>query len=500
MFRLFPPVKVCYTFRMHFKRIFTIILTGFLAFSAPASVAFAAEEVEDAEEISAEETGYWPIGPDVAASSAVVMEYSTGTILYEKNPTDAHYPASITKIMTGLLTVENGGLQDTLVFSEDSIRKTEGSGIARDIGEEMTVEQTLYGMMLESSNECAYALAEHVSGSIEAFADKMNERVKEIGCKNTHFSNPHGLHDENHYTCAYDMALISKEAFSNDEFRKVVGTKTYTIPFTNKHKDEETYLRNHHEMLYPLKTNKYVYPYCIGGKTGYTSDANATLVTYAEKDGMTLICVVMDAPQSSDNYVGTTALLDFCFDNFQLLNVSENEEDFAEISNTGELSEDLDFFSLSPAGSVVLPKTAAFSDLKREVSYENLEGENVVARLNYSYENRNVGSTDIVMATPDTEEFQFTTLEELAQTQDKIVAVDIKKVLVIVGIVIVGAALTVLAALTLPKIYYKWERKKSQNKKGPKYHKIENSLEKRRGKSMRKAEKKNRIKMPKGYK
>jgi len=489
---------------MRFKRIITIILTGVFAFSLPFSTVYAVEsedQTEDqSEETSIVESGYWPEGPEVAAQSAIVMEYSTGTILYEKNITDAHYPASITKIMTGLLTVENGGLHDTLTFSEDAIRKTEGSGIARDIGEEMTVEQTLYGMMLESSNECAYALAEYVSGSIESFADKMNQRAKEIGCVNTHFANPHGLQDENHYTCAYDMALISKEAFSNAEFKKVVGTKTYTIPFTNKHKDEETYLRNHHEMLYPLKTNKYVYPYCVGGKTGYTSDANATLVTYAEKDGVILICVVMDAPQASDNYVGTTALLDFCYDNFQLWNVSENEEKFDEISDAGELSEDLDFFSIEKDGSIILPKTASFSDAKRTVSYEDTDEENVIATLKYEYEGREVGSAKMIMATPNTEEFQFTTLEELANKQEKIVAVDMKKVLIVMGIVLAGVAVTIVCVLTLPKLYHKITRKRSQNKKGPKYHKVENAIERRRKRSVMRSDKKNRIKMPKGYK
>ena len=490
---------------MRFKKLLTIIYAGFIAFSMPLSVAYAAEETEQVEEIEEPEIedesyeGYWPEGPEVSSSSAIVMEYSTGTILYEKNIKDAHYPASITKIMTGLLTVEDDRLQDTLVFSEDSIRKTEGSGIARDIGEEMTVEQTLYGMMLESSNECAYALAEYVSGDIDSFADRMNERAKSIGCVNTHFANPHGLHDDNHYTCAYDMALISREAFANDEFRKVVGTKTYTIPYTNKHKDEETYLRNHHEMLYPLKTNKYVYPYCIGGKTGFTSVAKATLVTYAEKDGMILICVLMESSSASDNYVDTTNLLNFCFDNFQLLNVSENEESLESNSNVGELSEDLKFFDIDKTCSIVLPKSAVFSDVTRTVSYENTEDQSV-ATLIYNYGNKDVGMAKIIMQTPNTEEFKFTTLEELSKTQEKVVAVDMKKILIIVGIVLVGIAITVVAAITIPKLYYKVARKHSQNKKGPVYHKVENSLDRRRGRSLRRQEKKNKLKMPKGFK
>ena len=171
--------------------------------------------------------------------------------------------------------------------------------------------------------ECAYAVAEHVGGTIENFVNMMNTKAAELGCQNTHFNNPHGLHDDNHYTCAYDMALIAKAAWQNETFRIITGTPRYTIPPTNKHV-EQTDLQNHNEMLYPFRTNKYVYDYCVGGKTGYTQMANSTLVTYAQKDGMTLICVVMDV-KSPGQWNDTRALFDYCFDNFQLLNVADNE-------------------------------------------------------------------------------------------------------------------------------------------------------------------------------
>lgn len=160
---------------------------------------------------------------------------------------EAHYPASITKIMTTLLALENGNLSDMVTFSDDAINNTEGSGIARDYGEQMTLEQCLYGVMLESANECAYAVAEHVGGTVENFVDMMNAKAKELGCTNTHFANPHGLQDENHYTTAHDMALIAQAAYQNETFRIIIGTKMYTIPPTNKHA-EETVLRNHHDM------------------------------------------------------------------------------------------------------------------------------------------------------------------------------------------------------------------------------------------------------------
>ena len=138
---------------------------------------------------------FWPEAPDVQSASAIVMEASTGTILYEKNSMDAHYPASITKIMTTLLALENGNLSDTVTFSSDAVYKTEGSGIARDVGEQMTLEQCLYAVMLESANECAYAVAEHIGGTMENFVSMMNQKAAELGCQNTHFNNPHGLQD-----------------------------------------------------------------------------------------------------------------------------------------------------------------------------------------------------------------------------------------------------------------------------------------------------------------
>ena len=172
--------------------------------------------------VQAEE--YWPEGPQIEGESAIVMEVSTGTVLYEKNSHEHSYPASITKIMTSLLAVENSGLDEKVTFSQDAVYKTEGSGIWRDIDEVMTMRECLYGLMLESANECGYAIAEHTGKSYDNFITMMNDKARELGCKDTHFNNPHGLPDEDHWTCAYDMALISREALQNDIFRMIVNT------------------------------------------------------------------------------------------------------------------------------------------------------------------------------------------------------------------------------------------------------------------------------------
>ena len=388
---------------------------------------------------------YWPDAPETLSPSVILMEESTGTILYEKNMDEAHYPASITKIMTTLLALENGNLSDMVTFSDDAINNTEGSGIARDYGEQMTLEQCLYGVMLESANECAYAVAEHVGGTVENFVDMMNAKAKELGCTNTHFANPHGLQDENHYTTAHDMALIAQAAYQNETFRIIIGTKMYTIPPTNKHA-EETVLRNHHDMLctYHNANRKYLYPYCVGGKTGYTATANSTLVTYAEKDGMTLICVVMNT-QSPNQFIDTVNLFDYAFDNFQVLNVSENDTDYsaeATVDN-GNLDNIAPFVELDKDAVIVLPKTAEFSDTSSSVEYNDSDSE-IAGSITYTYAGRNVGKADIKTTGVVVEGYAFDNESTEEEEQEAVSTVQVKPivvVLLIVAVILLGVLL-----------------------------------------------------------
>ena len=378
-------------------------------------------------------------------AGVILMEEFTGTILYEKNSDEAHYPASITKIMTTLLALENGNLSDMVTFSDDAINNTEGSGIARDYGEQMTLEQCLYGVMLESANECAYAVAEHVGGTVENFVDMMNAKAKELGCTNTHFANPHGLQDENHYTTAHDMALIAQAAYQNETFRIIIGTKMYTIPPTNKHA-EETVLRNHHDMLctYHNANRKYLYPYCVGGKTGYTATANSTLVTYAEKDGMTLICVVMDT-QSPNQFIDTVNLFDYAFDNFQVLNVAENDTDYsAETTvDNGNLDNIAPFVELDKDAVIVLPKTAEFSDTSSSVEYNDSDPE-IAGSITYTYAGRNVGKADIKTTGVVVEGYAFDNESTEEEEQEAVSTVQVRPivvVLLIVAVILLGVLL-----------------------------------------------------------
>ncbi len=342
--------------------------------------------------------GLWPSAPAVDAECAVLMDADTGAILYSKNPDQQMYPASITKIMTCLLALENSSLDDTIVFSYDAVYKneTDSSHIARDVDEEMTMEETLYAVMLESANECAYAVAEHVGdGDYQTFIDMMNERAEELGCTNTHFNNANGLPDEEHVTTARDMALIAREAIQNSEFRKIVGTVQYTIPPTNKHTDP-TYLNNHNKMINAYKGAEHLYEYCIGGKTGYTEAAGNTFVAYAEKDDKLLICVVL---RSSAMYDDSEALFEYGFSDFKIMNISQNETRYGEAAEaTGDAIFDSGnaLVELDPDADIILPDNASFSDTQVEVSYENAS-DDVLGTLTYLYDGREVGSADVLI-------------------------------------------------------------------------------------------------------
>lgn len=307
----------------------------------------------------------WPQEPEIQSASAVLMDLDSGEILYGKEDQTARYPASTTKLMTALLALEHSKLDETVTFSSDAVFKNEtnSSHIARDVGEQMSMEQTLYGVLLASANECAYAIAEHVGadmgGDYNTFIQAMNDRAKELGCVNTHFVNSSGLHDDQHYTCAYDLALIAREAYQNETIRKMVGTRRYEIPPTNKHA-EPTPLNNTHAMLSANKTSKFLYDGCQGGKTGYTDEARHSLVTYVERDGRKLVCVSMCA-EGNDSYKDTIALMDWGLANFHKVSLEDETLQFKvdeAIKASGRQG-----LSWQAKGTLLLPKDAAVRDL-----------------------------------------------------------------------------------------------------------------------------------------
>lgn len=385
------------------KRIFAALMAGIIMVGSICSS-------------TAQAAAKWPKGPDkgsLSSASAIVMELSTGTVLYSKNIHKKHYPASITKIMTSLLTLENSSPSDVVTFTEAEAHgiETGSSSMYCVPGEKFTIEQVLYGIMLQSANEMCLVAADHVAGSVDKFVEMMNQRVAQLGLKNTHFMNPNGLHNDDHYTSAYDMACIAREAWKNPSFQKICGTRTYQVKSTNKRKASEILggqLLNHHQMINGYETSsRYEKDYVIGGKTGYTSMAHSTLVTFAEKDGMQLVSVIMKGNSSKqgepNEYTDTTRILDYAFEKFSKHAVNGENSDVNEnLFNTFDsyFNADQSPLRLSAESAVILPKGVALRKAKQQIQYDNSvklqDGENVIGTVKYTYDGRMVGSTDII--------------------------------------------------------------------------------------------------------
>lgn len=381
-----------------------------------------ASEIRYNKEIQSNTWENWPAGPQVYAESAIVMEASTGTILYSKSIDEQHYPASITKIMTALLTLENLSLDEEVTFSHNAVFSIDygSSSIARDEGEILTVEECLYGLLLESANECANALAEKIAGSVEAFADMMNQRAAELGCQNTHFVNPHGLPNDDHYTTAHDMALITREAIKNEKFRQINSSSRYTLRATNKN-DQELLMNNHHHMMSAYKTSKYLDETVFAGKTGYTTAALNTLVTCATRNGMDLIVVTMKTQGTGELGVplfsDTANLLNYAGENFQKVNISQNEVNFTigqnELFDTGSsvFGNTAPMIEMDTDGYVILPINADFSEASPQLEFVDTESSPVIANLTYTYAGQTIGSTELKLTSNEIQEFDSQTTD-----------------------------------------------------------------------------------------
>ncbi len=255
----------------------------------------------------------------------ILIEASTGRVIFEKNSKEHVAPASTTKIMTAILTFEKGNLKDNVTASYDAIMSVPsgGSNTAIQVGEMLTVEQLLNCLLVASGNEAANVLAEYISGSTEEFAKLMNEKAIELGCNDTHFVNANGLSEEGHYSCAHDLAIMYKYAFENfEEFRKIVSKTSYSLPTSEKYSKEDRNFNNTNKLIIPTAlTNEYYYEYCTGGKTGYTTEAKNCLVSSASKNGIDLVCVVLGGTTGKTNesyrYTDTINLFNYGFNNLK---------------------------------------------------------------------------------------------------------------------------------------------------------------------------------------
>lgn len=337
----------------------------------------------------------WPQGPAVGAQSAILMDAQTGTILYAKGIDEKHYPASTTKIMTCLLAIENSDLDEIVTFSHEAVFSIEpgSSNIGMDEGEAITMNQALHGILILSANEVANAVGEHVAGDAQSFVDMMNAKAEELGCTNTHFMNAHGLHDENHYTTARDLATIARAFFSHDVLAKISGTTYCTFEATETQPDSFSLATKN--ML--VEGKEYEYEWLVGSKTGFTSQSRQTLVSCAKKDGMELICVVF-VEESPCQFTDTIALFDYGFENFQRVKISDHETGYT-MTNTGFLESGSDIFgnskpfiSLADDTYVIIPNSADFGDLTSTLVYDTSYS-GAVAEVQYFYEDNYVGET-----------------------------------------------------------------------------------------------------------
>lgn len=296
------------------KKLFAFLTTLSMVLMMSAHV-MAAVDLNAKYEVDTNKIQGWPQAADIASDTGILMDADTGTVLFDKGGDQQRYPASITKIMTLLVAVENSSMDEQVTFTETGVRNVaaDSSNINSKVGEVMTMQDCLHALMIISANDAAAQIAEHVGGTEQNFIDMMNQRAAEIGCTNTHFTNSSGLPDENHYSSAKDMALIFREGLKNKDFRSVIGDADYTIQPTNMTSDKRV-MHTHHPMFAP--ESDIYYPGCIGGKTGFTNLAAHTLVTAVEQNGTTYIAVVMYGVELSTCCLDSKALFDYGFGNF----------------------------------------------------------------------------------------------------------------------------------------------------------------------------------------
>ncbi len=326
----------------------------------------------------------WPEGPGTYGDAAIVMDADSGAILYAKNIDKHEYPASITKVLTALLAFQYGDMTSQVTISEEALACL-GSGYASiglKAGNVISMEQAMYAMLLASANEAAYAVGETIAAGqgqgYDWFIEQMNEKCVQLGGKNSNFVNTNGVFDENHYTCARDMALIGKALFDYPMFFQICQTQQYTIPAGDT-VEEHVFQQKHHMLL---QGNQDYYEYAAAGKTGYTTEAENTLITLAENAERRLVCVVLHT-YGGHPYSDTRELLEYGFNNFEEVPIMEHDE-------SGEYS------WVEDGAYVMLPKKVSFEKLDREVVLHEDGTDN--ATVTYYYKDMPVGTCEVTVS------------------------------------------------------------------------------------------------------
>lgn len=345
----------------------------------------------------------WEYCPQLEAKSAAIVDVETGVVLMEKNAYKKSYPASITKVMTALLTLNNmKSFEEKIVFNKKAVTMEDlySKTLWMEEGEVISLKDALYGLLLESANDVAKGLAFHIGGSLEGFSAMMNKKAEELGCVNTNFVNPHGLFEENHYTCAADMAKIMAACAKNPRFVEIAGTLYYTIPKTNKFKYRR-FLSNDSKML--MKKSPYYYEKCYGAKTGFTNESKKTYIAIAKKGKHRLAGVIMGTSSLEGQYRGLEEMFEHCFSNFKQVKAGgipitfpKNRDDLYEaVLKRDERA----VFKPIEDVNLVLPKKYEKEKIQAVVTYEKLDkikvGINRVGRVSYLYEGREVGANKL---------------------------------------------------------------------------------------------------------
>lgn len=344
---------------------------------------------------------------NVSATTAILMDYNTGKILYDKDSEKQMYPASTTKIMTAILTLENCDLEEKAIVSYDAVFSVP-SGYTNanlQVDEELTINDLLHVLLIPSANDAANVLAEHIAGSIESFASMMNTKAIELGCKNTHFVNPSGIHNENHYSTAYDLTLMAKYAMQFDVFNEIVQTQKYTLPTSNKYDKEDRIFTTTNHLILKTNNNSDYYEYATGLKTGYTNAAKNCLVSSAEKDDMKLISVVLGC-ENNAKFSDAKTLFEYGFSNYSIRNLTTAGEVFKVISPSNSSKETPNLNVLYSSSINALVKSSELSTEFTPIITldENLKApihkDSVIGKISYnidgiSYETDLIAGQDI---------------------------------------------------------------------------------------------------------
>ena len=399
----------------------------------------------------------------IYSPSCILMETSTGKILYEKNAHQVRYPASTTKIMTAILALENCELTDVATVSRNAIHSIPPDYVTCRIkeGEQLTVEQLLNVLLIPSANDAAIVLAEHISGSVSKFSDLMNEKAKEIGCKNTHFVNPNGIHNKNHTSTAYDLALMGQYAMKNDIFRKIVQKTKYTLPTTNKYsKEDRTFYTTNDLLIKNTSKSKsnYYYPNATGIKTGYTGEAGNCLVSSAKDNNMEVISVVLGADFTkeglSEKFLDSITLLNYAFDHYAIQTLQEKNSILQEVEVASATKETKNLKVLVKDNiEALVNKTISVESLEPKISIDKLKAPisagSTVGTISYTLNGKNY-SSDLI-------------------AQDNVLPSNALSLLLRIGLIFV--TLYLLYTLLIPKKKNKSKRHSSKKQKTSRHQK-----------------------------